>query len=184
MKRKWLAVGLFAALSISGVVMFSHLFGESSSAVPAAPSAVAAAPSADGVKPSMSYDTWLEKRAAGDSELPSAPPHVQTVLSSFGLSVTMWDHYLEQSAEELDKRLGELKTEFAALQAETTKLRDRHSALAQGGSAAEADKIMRDEVMPLFDSRDKLLGETLLVVNAKSIVSGVAPDMPAEMLAR
>jgi hypothetical protein len=132
----------------------------------------------------MALGEWMEKRASGNPSAPSTPPHIQTVLSSFGLPEEMWESYAAEPVEALEKRLGELKTEFETLRQETAKLKEEHSALARGSDPTQADTFMRDKVLPVFDERNRLLGETLLVVNAKALATNTTPDMPSEMRVR
>jgi hypothetical protein len=159
-------------------------------AVLAAPAvaSVAPAPSEPPATPEppkqMALGEWMEKRASGNPGVSSTPPHIQTVLSSFGLPEEMWESYASEPVETLEKRLGDLKAEFAALQQETAKLKEEHSELARGSDPKQADTFMRDEVLPIFDERNRLLGEALLVVNAKALASNAAPDMPSEMRVR
>lgn len=118
---------------------------------------------------SSNFDGLKSVAGSSDSEHPGAP-HACRFAAANQLP--------------LDKRLGDLKAEFAALQQETAKLKEKHSELARGSDPKQADTFMRDEVLPIFDERNRLLGEALLVVNAKALASNTAPEMPPEMRVR
>lgn len=183
----FIALGL---LSLGAVIAWKTASGPAAPEIPTAAADRTTAvdgtvasqlPSAPEPAKAMALEEWLEKRASGDPSVPSAPPHIQTVLSSFGLPKEMWEEYASEPVEALEKRLGELKAEFATLRQKTGKLKEEHSKLARGSDPRQADAFMRDQVLPTFEVRNRLLGEALLVVNAKALATNGAPEMPAEM---
>ncbi len=125
---------------------------------------------------------WAEARGKGDPKAKSlVPPNIQAVLSGFGLEQKLWDKYRDQSAEQLTGRLQELKGQFASLKSNTDTLRDRHSQLAREGHEEDAKQLIDEEMLPLMNQRDRLLGEAILVVNAKAMVTGLIDEVPSEM---
>ena len=188
MNRKSVVLGaLLVGLTGLGVVLFAAQgHGEKGKTTAKTPAQNEAKPeSKDAPMDSAKHDStleWAEAHGKGDPKAKTlVPPNIQAVLSGYGLDKKLWDRYREQSADQLTGRLKELKGQFDSLKSNTDSLRDRHSQLAREGHEEDAKELLDEEMMPLMNKRDQLLGEAILVVNAKAMVTGLIDEVPSEM---
>jgi len=125
-----------------------------------------------------SLEEWVKRQAEGGAVAGGVPPHIEAVLSSFSLPSELWDEYENQPVENLERRIDVLKQEFELLQQGTEELKSEYTELSVRGETDAAERLMREEILPRFEARDRLLGEAIVVVNAKSLLAGVAARSP------
>lgn len=166
MKHFALKVTLLFVVALGITIILYQIYGQNDS-LKTAPDAKSKQLLASEKKTKVKEDADANPLHRMVAKLTENALNVEDVLDKYNLDEHLWEKLRYMSNEQLDAYLSGIQEEFKRLQQASYEMIDLHNEFFEKGDEQTALEFIENEIFPIFEERDKLVGQAILVAMAR-----------------